>query len=356
MNGDFMADYEMIVNRFLEDTKFDTNPTILLLIVYGSRVTNTNTPNSDLDLFAITSQSKSYKIKRIIEGCLVECNVFSIESLDFLVEEKYYNNDFYFESVLKNGIVLKSLNGTIEWFRNSLEEIHSINPRKRMKVNRKLLSKLTDMFYIFYDAIKTENQEMIDYSYFNLIEYIRQVYQKKYGFSPVSLFKVFNIYADKEKYTKEYLIKLPSDDFILKYKEAVDLKLTKDRIKILEYLLGLIQVDCKQYHVVEEEQVFLSINQIKFSLLTMNDKKCKLIESLMYNYSWADSLYFVFLRQINELYNYLYNDNEYFEKLFTDALKEKNINTRIFLIEELFLLVDRDYRFDYDDCDVIRQN
>lgn len=78
-----MTDYEMIVNRFLEDTKFDTNSNILLLIVYGSRVTNTNTQNSDLDLFAITNYSKDYKMKRIIEGCLVECNVFSIESLIF---------------------------------------------------------------------------------------------------------------------------------------------------------------------------------------------------------------------------------------------------------------------------------
>lgn len=262
---------------------------------------------------------------------------------------------FIFDSVLKNGIVLKNLNGTLEWLRNSLEEVHSIISVKKTKVSRKLLSRLVEMFYIFYETIKTENQAMIDYSYFNLIEYIRQIYHKKNGLSPVSLFKAFNIYSDKEKYVKEYLIKLPPEDFILKYKEAINLKLTKDRIKILEYLLKLIQVDCKQGYSLEK-QGFLSKNQIKFSLLTMNDKKCKLIESLMYNNSCADSLYFVFLRQINELYNYIYNDNDYFEKLFKDAMKEKNINTRIYLIEELFLLVDKDYRFDYDDCDVVRQN
>lgn len=211
------------------------------------------------------------------------------------------------------------------------------------------------MFNIFYDAIKTENQEIIDYSYFNLIEYIRQVYYKKYGLSPISLFKVFHVYSNKEKYAEEYLIKLPSEDFILKYKEAVNLKSSKERIKILEDLLKLVQVNCKQQHIVEEE-IFLSKNQIKFSLLTMNDKKCKLIECLMYHYSWADSLYFVFLRQINELYNNLYGDDDYFEKLFIRAMKEKDANIRISLLEELFLLVDKDYRFDYDDCDVIRQD
>lgn len=91
----------MIIKRFLEDTKFDTNPNILGLIAYGSYVIGTNTQNSDFDFFAITSESKDYRMKRIIEGCLVECNVFSIESLDFLIEEKYSNNETYFESVLK---------------------------------------------------------------------------------------------------------------------------------------------------------------------------------------------------------------------------------------------------------------
>lgn len=348
-----MVDFKVILDRFLEETKFDTNPNILVVIAYGSRVTSTNQDNSDLDIFAISNLENNYKIKRIIEGCFVECNVFSINSLESLIEEKSQNNDTYFLSVLKNGVLVKNIDYTFQWFESIVANANILGAKKA-KISKKLLSELNSLLFAFKNSYNNLDKDSIDYYYFNLIECIRKIYHKKFSHSPISAFKVYKIYNNKEEYVKNYLLKMPNDNFILKYQKAILVKNNEERMIILDELLKLINVSEKKEVFISENDLFFSKKDIKLSLASLHDKLYKVLEALMYNYPWVDSVYFMFLNQIYELYCKLDKKDELFENSFQSSLKIKDNNSRINALEQLFCLVDKDYRFDYDDCDIIR--
>ena len=222
-------------------------------------------------------------------------------------------------------------------------------------VNKKLLSDLSNMLYNFYESIRLQNQDLIDYYYYNSIEYIRQIYNKKNGLSPIPLFKTYMIYSEPEKYEENYLVKLPKNSFIEKYKKSVLLTDINERKEMIEVLLDLIKFN-KEELKMNKQKVFFSKSNIKYTLLTFYEKKNALIESIMYNREEANSLYFVFLRQIKDFYINFYGENKEFLDLLTIAMNNKNINNRIYLLEEIFSFLDNDYRYDYDDCNVNRPN
>ena len=69
-----MTNYEEILNRFLEESKFDSNPNILSIVVYGSRVSSINKETSDLDILAITNQANNFKNKSFFIIRATICN------------------------------------------------------------------------------------------------------------------------------------------------------------------------------------------------------------------------------------------------------------------------------------------
>lgn len=356
-SGGFMTDYKIIIERFMEETKLDIHPNILVIIAYGSRITKTNQKNSDLDLFMITSQNENYKIKRIIDGYSVECNIFSIHNLEQLIEENYYNKNFYFNSVIQNGIVIKNMDYTGEWVESILMNVSYSVTTKKQKISRKQLAELNDLYFSFQDAYEKQDLVLGKYYYYNLMECIRRIYHKKYSFSPISTFKIFNIYSHKEQYIKQYLSSLPNDDFISKYQSAITKQLFMEQEQTINEFLEMLHIELGEESLVMEKELFLSKCEIKYSLLTLHDKLCKVIESLMRDDSWQEAIYYVFLNQLCQFYNMLYKERDpFFEELFQSALSTKDKNKRIFLLEQLFLLVDKDYCFDYDDCEVVQKN
>ena len=58
---------EKLMDRFLEETGYLEDDNILLLIAYGSRITNTEKANSDFDIFMVT-ENKRYLSTKMIDG------------------------------------------------------------------------------------------------------------------------------------------------------------------------------------------------------------------------------------------------------------------------------------------------
>lgn len=329
-----------LIEKFLSKTGYLEDEKVCAIVVYGSRVRGTNKDNSDLDVLVISKLRKNMKAAMLIDGIKVDYNIFSVYDLFDIAYEKRIINNAYFESILKNGFVIKN-NGILEELKEYLEGLEEIKNNKK-KVSNQVLDEIKDL----YDNFVTTKQS---YWYYNLLEKLRMTYNYLNNCSYVSMIKVYDVFSNGDFYEDAYSISLPSLSFRSLFIEAVTTTEFDLQLNVINRIIEILGMNLnKNRDYYKEEELFLTDNDIKNELIIIYNKVEKMIDLLTNNHPYADYSYNVLLRQIDLFYQRVYRNNS---TEINDAIKNANKisnEERVKILRELFGIVDKDYRFDYD--------
>lgn len=349
-----------LIKRFLEETNYLDDNDILAIIVYGSRIVN-NRINSDLDVMIISSKNKNnYLMGRIIDGVKIDCHIYSSDAIYNCMYEKCSSGNRFFDSVLHNGIVVKNKDGIVEQlecFLNNLE----VKRKKKEGLSLRNSKMLVETYHNFKAVCQNENLSyQSDYWYFNLLELIRRTYHYMRNCCYLNVMKVYDVYLNKDYYENLYQGKLPNDEFIELYLEAIKEFDNLKREKILINCFKLLNIDFYNVDFLvngDRRKYLYNKHEVKEKLLELNNKICKVIDMLLSNCVYVDCCYNILLYQISDVYSKLPYDNDVnFDVAFGNALIAKDVNERIDYLEKLFAFLDSNYRFDYDDYYLLKMN
>lgn len=333
-----MENVDRLIEKFISEVKENTHNKVIAVLVYGSRVLNTAREDSDLDILVICDGNKNYRLGSIIDGIKVDCTMYGIVNIYDVMDEKRNLNNNYFNSILEYGRVVVDETGIIDAMRSYLEEIEDIKLPKR-KVSPKVLGELRD-FYTLYD------NEMDDYSYFNLLERIRTIYHYKNHLSFLSLVKVLKVYENTEKYQSSYHLNLPKESFMKIFLEAIRCNEDSLRIEYIKKLMGYINVPYESYNYYDDG-TYISSDEIKYKLLIFYNRLSELQKIVMESDSSFDYIYYVTLNQLMELARILNSQGiDYSEEIEYSRVCENKYEMMNHLWN-LFMKVGNDYHFDY---------
>ena len=176
----------------------------------------------------------------------------------------------------------------------------------------------------------------------------------------LNVMKVYDVYLNKDYYENLYQGKLPNDEFIELYLEAIKEFDNLKREKILINCFKLLNIDFYNVDFLvngDRRKYLYNKHEVKEKLLELNNKICKVIDMLLSNCVYVDCCYNILLYQISDVYSKLPYDNDVnFDVAFGNALIAKDVNERIDYLEKLFALLDSKYRFDYDDYYLLKMN
>ena len=316
----------------------------MLLIAYGSRITNNATNNSDLDILIVTSEIIGYKSSRLIDGIPADISIAPIEDVERKIMFSKTIGSSYFESVLKTGSVIIDKYDTY----NTLCNLLNYQIKRKRNLNPKLLELALDHITSF--MYNSQNQKV---HYYTALEFLRKLYHAKNNCTNIHTAKVYDLYTDKNKAKGKYMAILSDEEFIKNYLKALK-KINFNKQK--EYLIHFLKVfeNDKIKDVISNSE-FLGKNKIREKLVTLNNAVIKCETMLLNNHPYANVLYFILIGEIKNLYKQIYNqeDSELLE-CYNNAYKEQDSEERIKFLEKLFCLTDYEYRIDYSDF-VIRR-
>ncbi len=328
-----------LLKRFLEETNILKDKRVMLLMVYGSRITNNSTKNSDLDILIITSEVGSYKASRLIDGIPIDMTIASIDDAQREIIMSKATGSSFFKSVLKTGQIVLDRYDT---YNNLLNELNYQVKRNRL-LNPKLfelaLNHITDFMSNTFNK---------DVNYFTALEFLRRLYHAQNNCSNIHVTKVYDLYKDKDRAKEKYMAKLPDEDFIKNYLSALK---ENDYNKRKEYLMKFLKsFETENIRSVIANNDFLNKNEIMKKLVILNNAVIKCETMLLENHPYANVLYFILIGELKSIYNQIYSQESIdFIKCYKNALKERDKENRIRVLENLFCLTDYEYRIDYND-------
>lgn len=328
-----------LINKFLERTGYLEDNKVLAIVVYGSRVKGNNKESSDLDILIIADKNRNYKAGITIDGIKIDCNIYSFNDLSDIAYDKRLSNNSYFESVLKNGMIIKD-SGVLEELEYTLEDIKTIKLRKR-KLSLEIFSELKDMYDNFLDT-------KLIFWYFNILETLRMTYNYLRNCSYISMVKVYDVFLNSDFYKDAYKLKLPESNFISLFLESVTVLDFDMQVKILNSIMDDLGIDIDgEVDYENDKEYFYSDDEIKQELLVIYNKVEKAIEFLSSSHPYANYSYSVLLRQIDMFYQGIYKQShtkidEAIKKIDSSSNEEK-----IKILKEIFGIVEKDYHFDY---------
>lgn len=338
---------EELIERYCEETSVLEDKNSALVVFYGSRVTGTSKPSSDLDVFIVSYNGPNLKRALIIDGIKTETEIVPLSLIYDTLLAARDDNNAYFSSVFNTGKVVKN---DFETFENIKAYWEDITTGKILCANNNPV-KMLDSIKRRYCDYRDADGVLKEYYYYNLIELMRCAYHSIYKYQDINLTKVYDFYKHPEEISKNYHITLPPESFRTLYLQAItSLEYCDAVIQEMLDLLG-VKVDFFYGHTIDKITGGLKANyQIQNLLISINKRVCKLEELLMYDHPAKDLVYYVTLYGLKKCYLDLnYDIDDEFEKLFTRALVSKDNNERITLIEELFAFINQDKTFDYDD-------
>lgn len=330
---------EELIEKFLDRTNYHNDDKILAIVFYGSRVKRTNKEASDLDVMIITNQNHSSKVAMVIEGIKVDCNIFSAKELFDFVYDKWLANNAYFNSVLKNGLIIKN-NGILEELEDYLLELEYMNQGKK-KLSLRFLEEIKDM----YDNFKMNKK---DFWYFNLLEKLRMAYNYLKNCSYVSMVKTYDIFSNADFYRDVYNLIIPDQSFIDLFLSAIECDDYDIRLTIIDSILNTLGIDISREVEVDASDTFYNDDDIKNQLLIIYNKKEKVLEFLENGHPYVYYTYCVLLRQMDLFYQQIYRCSS---KDIDEAIRNSNSSSaqsKIETIKKLFGIVEADYHFDYN--------
>ena len=331
-----------LIKRYLEESNAIKDKNIMLLIAYGSRITHNATKNSDLDILIITSQLTGYKSSRLIDGIPIDITITPLEKAETEIMMSKATGSSYFESVLKTGKVIIDNYNTYD----SLCNLLNYQVQRKRKLNPVLFELAIDHITSFLFSQK--NKEV---HYYTALEFLRRLYHAKTNCTNIHLAKVYDLYTDKTKAKEKYMAKLPDENFITNYLNALkETNLAKQK----KYLINFLKTfENDKIQDIITNPSFLDKNEIQNKLVTLNNAVIKCETMLLNNHPYANCLYFILIGELKNFYNKIYTQ-ECCELLecYNDAIEAENNEERVRYLEKLFCLTDSEYRIDYNDFEI----
>lgn len=336
-----------IVLKFIN--KYNTKDNILGIIFYGSSKYKTNTIQSDIDLLFITDGDKNYKGTTYIDGKRVEYFEKNIYYLIEKLEELQFSFDRSLVSIFKNGEVIYSNNGVVEYLKEEILSSKEYFPQKR---KYKMNDKSSIGLFEYINSIQL-NDSFFEYIYYNLLEFVRKKYHEENGFSKIPSMKISKLYSNP-MYAKEiYCVTLPDQRFRDLY---LDLMINGYQEDKLDFICSLICVRFNDSKVKNYSRV-----ELKYLSTIINNMVDKTVYYLKQDEDCALSCYYITLDKIRRLYCYMnrispdFNlfDEDYdikFIELFNlcinDDMREQNL-------KELFDYVVQSLDMDYNNYKIL---
>ncbi len=327
---------EQLLERFLEETNYLEKDEILLIIAYGSRLTNSYTSSSDLDIFVVTEHN-TFTAARLIDGYKIEIHGFQIDELKQDIMYVNTSRNSYLKSVLKTGkIIIDKI--------NLYEQLCTLLDYQ-IKKSRNLNENYIEIVENYCTSFLLNEEKYKDVYYFLALEFLRKLYHAKENCSIIQSTKVYDLYNDEEK-AKKYFLKLPKKEFIETYLQALKETNRNEQKKfIISFLKQFLDVKTK----LSKSSNFLTTQEIKKKLITLNNQLIKCEEMLLKNHPYANCLYNLTVGSIITFAENIECDYEKLQELYEQAVNTTDTNERINYLEKLFCILDRNYRLDYDD-------
>ncbi len=327
-----------MIKRFLEETNILKDKNVLLLMIYGSRVTNNNADNSDLDVLIVTSESSSYREARLIDGILIDVISSSIDEVQREIIMAKLTGSSYFESVLKTGKIIIDRYDTYD----NLCDLLNFQKKGKRILNPDLFELAKDhTMNFFLDNLNN------DVDYFSALEFLRRLYQAKNNCTNIHVTKVFDLYTNKSKAKKIYKAKLPDDKFINNYLLALREVNYERRRDILNSFFSYFKDERIKEGAIDS---FLDKRTIRKKLIVLNNAIIKCEAMLLNNHPYSKALYFILIGEIKSFYKQIYGyESDDLLNYYNWALNVNETEEKIKGLEILFCLTDREYRIDYND-------
>ena len=329
-----------LIKRFLDQTGYLEDEQVQAIVIYGSRIRGNYKETSDLDVLVITKRNKNCRIGFNIDGIKIDCNLYSADDLFDIAYDKRISNNSYFESVLKTGLIIKNT-GILEELDEYLEEINDIRIKKG-KIPLDVFVELKDMYDNFMDT-------KADYWYFNILEVLRMSYNFLKRCSYISMVKVYDFFSNSDFYEEAYSIRLPEKDFISLFLEAITVDDFNIKVNILNSIMISLGLDInRNVDYINDKEKFLNVDEIKQELLTIYNKVEKVMEFLKNEHPYANYSYSVLLRQMNLFYQSVYRSDSLDIDMAINSIDCSSNEEKIDMLKRLFGIIDKDYRFDYE--------
>lgn len=332
------------INKFISNEKYNQRKEIVGIIFYGSSKYKTETVFSDIDLLVITTQARNYKGVRVIDNTRIEFFEKSFISLLENIEKLTSTQDASLISIFQNGEVVYGDENTINYLKEQIEIPNRITKRKKTKT--KITSYLNTLS-------ATNNPAYQNYFYFNILDQIRKKYHEEKGYNKISGQKAFSLYQNREYAKKYYCLKLPNQEFIDLYSNAVKTGYNKE---LLEKLLSEINYQDEQNlgrYPIDKSRIRL------YSTVVENSYE-RTITELKKDSDNCQNSYYLTIEKIRILYCLINNLNhnielfgEEYDLEFMESLDKAIKNISFENITNLFNYVTKDIDIDYKDYKIL---
>lgn len=336
---------EELINKFLIINGYKNNKDVLGVIFYGSRSYHTDNINSDLDLLIITNRNQSYKGVLYIDGIKVEYFERSIQDIYKMIDNMDVNNDTYLKSIFKNGTIIYSDNGIMEYLKYTLLDKENKNTKRNFN---------SSSYIDFYDLYKTvENPNFKLYCYYNLLELLRKKYHIENGYSKIPMLKSIKLYSDSKYATMYYCAKLPSKEFTSLFTSLIIEGYNQENFDKLVSLFDFNSTPITKNNKLNYNQ----LSYLSTIIATDLDKLLEYKNTRMYNF-----YYYLVLEKIRYLYCCLHdidtdilyfgiNYDKEFMDIFIKCLQDVNIND----LKSLFTSISNVFNLDYSHYKILER-
>lgn len=336
-----------LIQKFKDKNGIMENDMIVGMIAYGSRVNNYAKESSDLDVMLITDSRSSYVARQKLDGVIFDINIMSLNIIEYLIEYDGEHNDRYYASVFNTGKVEKNVDGVMDYLRDGINLDYTGGIKKR-EIKRESLVELGKFYWTFVDSEDDSINE--DYLYYNLLELIRQNYNYVHNCSRLNFTKTYDLFINNSILRKIYQLKMPKQDFMNTYLEALNTKDKQKRKEILDKLLGLIDVN-PNYLDSDEigETMGFDNNKVQCDIVYLRGKLQKVEEMIISNHPVKYSVYYIILYRLKTLIMQI-DEKEALEMEdeFNEALVAQSDDDKIKSLEAIFAHLDKKFNIDYD--------
>lgn len=340
---------EELFSRFDEETNIMSNENSELVILFGSRVTDHYTSNSDLDILIIVPEGKGYYNRRgmLIDGVMIETIEMTYDAFKHYLAMDLAEKSTFYESIFNYGVVKKDNKNIVEMIKQKIRLLKADSGEDN--VLRKIdIDQIDKLLYLY----RNSSNERKEFCYYALIDFIRLVYSYVSNKSNIFASLTYDLYTDEEK-RKRYIVSIPKRSFIDAFILAIK---PKSMDESLSELFGFIKYDDyltdgrKPNISKRAKRVFDDEREIPYNLLYLAKSVNKVQDKLIKKSYDSDYVYFSFLlNAYNKYLNSAYVKKEEFELIFDAALEAKGIDERINSTEEIFNCFNKTRNFDYSD-------
>ncbi len=326
---------------------------VLSIVLYGSRVTGCNHPNSDYDVYVITQNNEKY-FGRVTDPELVidyhTENITNINSLS--VEDVVRNRDRTMFSILTSGIVIYAQPEamSLELLSENIICSSLSNPTKRRDPKSSANSKYNCLRWLdFYRTIESNEPGLKAYSYYNLIEAIRRYDSDKNSYDLIPTFKFFDLMNNVQKRKNYGISRIPSSQYVSNLANAIKNKDIRE-----PYFSGILDIYEEPEEKLQQTSTDDEIKQ-KIVIIKNSIERVRIVRN-QYYYTFY---YYVLLEKIRHLYSLVGNGEadsleEFMNKNapIRDLITNSVITPELASLEEILFRINQKHKIDFDNYQI----